>query len=102
MNWPLGGFISAGPAFGIVGSSSARSYIVAISSLIACARIAPSPASIRPSRNSIVTHRILETRHSTEGTVRMGSRVERVAVGDLQVDPELYEFVNKQVLPGLD
>jgi len=32
----------------------------------------------------------------------MGSRVERVAVGDLQVDPELYEFVNKQVLPGLD
>ena len=32
----------------------------------------------------------------------MGSRVERVAVGDLQVDPELYEFVNKQALPGLD
>src|SRR5665213_181218 len=35
---------------------------------------------------------------------RQGDRVrgERVVAGGLRVDPELYEFVSTQVLPGLD
>jgi malate synthase len=32
----------------------------------------------------------------------MAARGERIATAGLQVDPELYDFVNTQVLPGLD
>ena len=32
----------------------------------------------------------------------MAARAERIAAAGLQVDPELYDFVNTQVLPGLD
>ena len=32
----------------------------------------------------------------------MAARGERIAAAGLQVDPELYDFVNTQVLPGLD